>query len=96
MDEETLCSKSVCLSSFDGLAKLFQKWWLQFMVYASVYGFIQSIQKRIDLNLPATEDTAIDEIDATAAAAAKKAKKLNTIAMASFTMAFTSKLLIDI
>eukprot|EP00957_Ditylum_brightwellii_P140319 10691464-Ditylum_brightwellii.AAC.1 len=51
-----------------------------------------SMQHTIDPNLPAREATVIDETYVTVAA--KKAKRLNTIAMASFTMAFTSKSLI--
>eukprot|EP00957_Ditylum_brightwellii_P154042 11723929-Ditylum_brightwellii.AAC.1 len=64
------------------------------MAYASVFGFTQSIQRRIDWDLPETEDTVIAETNVTAADNAQKAKKANSIAMASFTMVFTSELLI--
>eukprot|EP00957_Ditylum_brightwellii_P119465 9114749-Ditylum_brightwellii.AAC.1 len=94
MDKDTSSTKSVRLPSFDSTAKLFQMWRLWFLAYASVYGFAQSVQHTADSDLPATEADEINESDRTAAAAAKKAKKANTIAMASFTMAFTSKSLI--
>eukprot|EP00957_Ditylum_brightwellii_P161895 12325721-Ditylum_brightwellii.AAC.1 len=69
-------------------------WWPRFLAYASVYGFSQSVQHTVDPDLPATEAEEINESDHGVAAAAKKAKKANTIVMASFTMAFTSKSLI--
>eukprot|EP00957_Ditylum_brightwellii_P192474 14653963-Ditylum_brightwellii.AAC.1 len=52
------------------------------------------VQHIIDPDLPAREATIIDETDATVAVAAKKVKRSNAIAMASFTMAFTIELLI--
>eukprot|EP00957_Ditylum_brightwellii_P166325 12662058-Ditylum_brightwellii.AAC.1 len=94
MDKDKSSTKSVRLPSFDGTAKLFQMWWLRFLAYASVYGFSQSIQHAVDPDLPATEAEEINESDRGVAAAAKKAKKANAIAMASFTMAFTSESLV--
>eukprot|EP00957_Ditylum_brightwellii_P087377 6650871-Ditylum_brightwellii.AAC.1 len=94
MDKEMFSIKSVRLLSFDGTAKLFQMWWLWFLPYAPVYGFMQSMQHSIDFNLPDREASIIDETDAAAAVAIKKAKRSNTIVMASFTMAFTSESLI--
>eukprot|EP00957_Ditylum_brightwellii_P180357 13739488-Ditylum_brightwellii.AAC.1 len=87
MDKATLSS---CLLTFDGTAKMFQMWWLRFCAYATVFGFTQSIQKTVDPDLPKSKDADVDNRNT----AAKKAKKANMIAMASFTMAFTSKLLI--
>eukprot|EP00957_Ditylum_brightwellii_P112469 8574914-Ditylum_brightwellii.AAC.1 len=78
MDEVMLSNKSVCLSSFDGAAKMFQMWWLQFCAYAAVFGFTQSTQKTVDPNLPKSEDADVDDRNA----AAKKAKKANAVAMA--------------
>eukprot|EP00957_Ditylum_brightwellii_P204832 15341016-Ditylum_brightwellii.AAC.2 len=91
MVEQTMSTKLVYLPSFDGMAKLFQMQWLRFMAYASVFGFTQNIQGRVDLDLPAMKDTMIDETDSTASG-----KKSNTIATASFTIALTSEPFIGI
>eukprot|EP00957_Ditylum_brightwellii_P152837 11633466-Ditylum_brightwellii.AAC.1 len=72
MDEDKLSTKSVRLPSFDGTAKLFQMWWLWFLVYASVYGFLQSVQHTVNPDLPATEAEEINKSDCGAAVAAKK------------------------
>eukprot|EP00957_Ditylum_brightwellii_P189717 14441447-Ditylum_brightwellii.AAC.1 len=50
--------------------------------------------KRINSDLPSIEDTTIAVTNTTVAAAAKIAKKVHTIAIASFTMDFTSESLI--
>eukprot|EP00957_Ditylum_brightwellii_P061346 4656283-Ditylum_brightwellii.AAC.1 len=94
MEEEMLSVKSICLPSFGGIAKLFQMRWLWFLVYASVYGLMQRMQHTIDPNLSNREALIIDETDAAVIATIKKSKRSNAIAMASFTMAFTSKSLI--
>eukprot|EP00957_Ditylum_brightwellii_P115960 8845244-Ditylum_brightwellii.AAC.1 len=95
MDKDKLSTKSVRLPFFDGIMKLFQMWWFWFLAYASVYGFSQSVQHTVNPDLSVMEAEEINKSDRWAAVAAKKAKKANAIAMASFTMAFTSELLID-
>eukprot|EP00957_Ditylum_brightwellii_P020414 1539440-Ditylum_brightwellii.AAC.1 len=51
---------------------------------------MQSIQNTVDSDLPESEDADVNDRNA----AEKKAKKANAVVMASFTMAFTSELLI--
>eukprot|EP00957_Ditylum_brightwellii_P124006 9452445-Ditylum_brightwellii.AAC.1 len=78
MDKATSSNKSVCLPTFDSMAKMFQMWWLQFCAYAAVFGFTQSTQKTVDPDLPESENVDVDG----RITAAKKAKKANTVAMA--------------
>eukprot|EP00957_Ditylum_brightwellii_P077235 5869144-Ditylum_brightwellii.AAC.1 len=70
---------------------MFQMWWLRFCTYTAVLRFTQSIQKTVDPDLPKSEDADVEDSNT----AARKTKKANTVAMASFTMAFTSELLIS-
>lgn len=79
--------KAVKLPTFNGKSEGFEKWWMRFKAYAQVYKFVQALQKEDDL--PATESTEIDESSATGKKQAM-AKKRNALAMACFTMSFTS------
>eukprot|EP00957_Ditylum_brightwellii_P102522 7813339-Ditylum_brightwellii.AAC.1 len=88
MDKTT--SSNLCLPTLDGRAKMLQMWWLKFCAYAAVFRFTHSIQKTVDPDLPKSEDADVDNRNT----AAKKAKKAKAVAMASLTMAFTSKSLI--
>jgi hypothetical protein len=82
--------KSVRLPSFDGNEAHFQIWWLRFKAYAAVMGFLQSIGETADTDLPATEATVL--ADPTGAdLSAVVAIKNNKIAMANFTMAFSTE-----
>jgi hypothetical protein len=86
-DSET---KSVKLPAFDGTHDGFQKWWMRFKAYARVHKFVQSIQQGTgDPDLPVADASSLS-VDADVANLQTLAKKRNDIAMAQFTMAFTT------
>jgi hypothetical protein len=87
---ETSSEKGVKLPTFDGDYKKFQMWWTRFSAYATVYKFWQALTDEDDDVRPSSED---EELDLTTAEGKKQeaAKKRNEVAMASFTMAFTSE-----
>jgi len=87
--------KSIRLPTFSGEHKDFQIWWMRFRAYANVHGFAVSIQRKADINLPESEDAEIDETTDVGKKQAK-AKKMNAIAMANLTMAFTTEALMGI
>ena len=87
-DAET---KSVKLPAFDGTHDGYQKWWMRFKAYARVHKWVQALAPGTgDPDLPATEAAVLDA-DIEVAAAQTLAKKRNDIAMAQFTMAFTTE-----
>eukprot|EP00957_Ditylum_brightwellii_P174870 13315008-Ditylum_brightwellii.AAC.1 len=94
MDKEMSSTKSVRLPSFDGNAKLFQMWWLWFLVYTSVYGFTQSMQHTINPDLPDSEAAEINNTNTLVTAAAKKAKRSNVIEMAKWPSGLTYKIMV--
>jgi hypothetical protein len=60
------------------------------MAYASVHQLTQALKTGGEMNVMPTRDDAT--VDATTHPAMAKAKKRNAIAMASLTMAFTSRM----
>eukprot|EP00957_Ditylum_brightwellii_P187666 14290277-Ditylum_brightwellii.AAC.1 len=94
MEELNMTTKAVRLPTFEGTSKMFQMWWIRFKAYISVYSVTQSIGHEIDPDLLDIKDNGTGEGDE--GVRQNKARKLNTIAIANFTMAFTSESLIGI
>jgi hypothetical protein len=87
---ESTYKKSVRLPTFDSTVEKFQIFWMRFKAYAKLYKFLQALTIGGETHLPATDATTIDlTTDAVMLQAA--AKKRNEIAIANFTMAFTSE-----
>ena len=82
--------KSVRLPTFDGANKNYQLWWTRFQAYAMVYKFGEALVVGGEADMPASESMVIDETTPAGKLEAA-AKKRNAIAMASFTMSFTSE-----
>jgi hypothetical protein len=80
----------VRLPTFDSTEEKFQNFWIRFKAYAKLYKFAQALRIGGESDLPNADASTIDE----ATDAGKRqalAKKRNEIAMANFTMAFTSE-----
>jgi hypothetical protein len=88
--EETTYEKSVRLPTFDGTVEKFQIFWMRFKAYAKVYKFSQALKTGGETDLPRTNSTSID-LGTDAGKLQAEAKKRNEIAIANFTMAFTSE-----
>ena len=82
--------KSVRLPTFDGTEEKFQIFWMRFKAYAKVYKFAQALRIGGESDLPTTDASIIDETTDPGKKQAA-AKKRNEIAMANFTMAFTTE-----
>jgi hypothetical protein len=83
--------KSVRLPTFNGAHKTFQLWWTRFEGYATVYNFVEAINKDApDPDLPASDAVLLDEtVNADKIMIA--VKKRNAVAMVNLSMAFTSE-----
>jgi hypothetical protein len=93
MSDMTESQKSVPLPRFDGDEEKFELFWPKFEAYASLKGFGDSILINPDPNLPVKEKT-FDE-DPVKAAKEKTALRNNKLAVASFTIAFTTVALMN-
>ena len=95
MDNEGTESKSVRLPTFGGAQKDFQIWWTRFLAYGSVYKFAAALKESDDVDLPASD---ADVLDLTKDEGKRQdaARKRNNVAMANFTMAFTSEALMGL
>lgn len=78
---------SVKIPTFDGKEQGFTMFWMRFKAYAGVKGFIPAIQDVMETDMPMDESTPLDPNTDTREIAAKKR---NALAVASFTMAFTT------
>lgn len=92
---------TVNIPKFNGATKDFQMWWTRFMSYATVYRFVSCLKDAKENDMPATNAdfeampvTSSDEIKAQKAA--DNAVKRNNLAMATFTMAFTTEALMNV
>ena len=87
-------SAKAVLPKFDGSKDKFQMWWVKVRAYCAYVDCVQAIQSVVDPDLPATES---EEIDITTEEGKKKfkAKKANSTAMSSLTMAFETNSLIS-
>jgi hypothetical protein len=55
--ESTGGSRLVKLPTFDGAHEKFQHWWTRFLVFATVYKFVEALKRNpTDPYLPATEE----------------------------------------
>lgn len=95
MDNEGSDGKSVKLPIFGGAQKDFQIWWTRFMAYGSVYKFAAALRETDETDLPARDDTPLD-LTKDDDKRKDAARKRNNIAMANFTMAFTSEALMGL
>jgi hypothetical protein len=87
LDERTY-EKSLRLPTYDGTDDQFQIFWMRVKAYAKVYNFAPALKIGVQTDLPATYSTSIDIT--TTAGMRQAAEKINEIAIANFTMAFTS------
>jgi hypothetical protein len=87
--EEATYEKSVRLPTFDCTVEKFQIFWMRFKAYAKVYKFSQALKIGGETDLPRTDSTSID-LGTDAGKLQAAAKKRNEIAIANFTMAFTT------
>jgi hypothetical protein len=83
----------VRLPSFSGLRKDFQTWWIQFVAYVSVCGFLVALEVGGETTMPASNSEVIDLTD-DAGKENAAAKQRNAVATANFTMAFETKSLL--
>ena len=83
---------SVKLPLFDGKAKNFTMFWMQFKAYGAVKGFLPALQDGGKPDMPPDEATVLDMNDPTKKTQVE-AKKRNAVAVASLTMAFTTQAL---
>jgi hypothetical protein len=83
---------SLKLPTFDGKDANFSMFWMRFKAYAGVKGFLQALQQDPDEDMPLDEAVVLDPNDAQEALQIA-AKKRNALAVASFTMAFTTQTL---
>ena len=80
---------SIKIPTFDGKAKNFAVWFLRFKAYAAVKMFLPALQDGGEPEMPPDEATPLDPNDPDEKKQLE-AKKRNALAMASFTMAFTT------
>jgi hypothetical protein len=90
MAELSHSEKSVKLPSFSGEPKDFQILWVLSWAYSTVYKTVQALGRTVEPEMPATEATVVDE-STDAGKARVKALRRNAVAMAKFTMAFTTE-----
>ena len=94
-NDESVVIRSVQMSVFDGTHATFQVWWMQFTTFAIIHHFKAAINPEgVEGDLPATEATEI----ATGAdgAPARAAKRRNSVAYATLSLALTSEQLVCI
>lgn len=84
-----LSSGSIKLPWFDGDREKFNLWWTKFVAYAVMRQFGAAIQDKPESDLPAKEEVGANETKAN-----EEARKRNSLAMCSFTMAFQTESLL--
>jgi hypothetical protein len=87
-DDDAVWHKSVRMPTFSGTEGEFQIFWARYRAYAEVHDFAQALV--FDPDMPSSNAILID-IDTAEGKLQKAAVKRNKIAMANFTMAFTSE-----
>jgi hypothetical protein len=87
-NDDAVWHKSVRMPTFSGTEGEFQIFWVRYRVYAEVNDFAQALV--FDPDMPSDNTVLIDETTAEGKLQ-KAAVKRNKIAMANFTMAFTSE-----
>ena len=87
-DDDAVWHKSVRMPTFNGIEGEFQIFWVRYRAYAEVHDFARALS--IDPDMPSSNLVLVDETTAIGKLQ-KAAIKRNKIAMANFTMAFTSE-----
>jgi hypothetical protein len=87
-DDDAVWHKSVRMPTLDGTEGEFQIFWVRYRAYAEVHDFARALVH--DTDMPADNSVLLDETTPVGKLQ-KAAVKRNKIAMANFTMAFTSK-----
>jgi hypothetical protein len=82
--------RSVRIPTFDGSEDQFQIWWIRFKAYARVMQFSEAIETGGEADLPISDAASID-MKTEEGKRQAKAKKRNNVAIANFTMAFTTE-----
>jgi hypothetical protein len=77
--------KSVKIPQFDGKKESFQVWFARFRCYAAISKFTAAIQGNPEPDLPTREEQTSTDTDDQ-----KAARKRNSAAVYSFTLAFTT------
>jgi hypothetical protein len=85
--DKTGITKSARLPSFSEMRKDFQTWWIRFVAYMSVCGFLVALEMGGESTMPANNAEVIDMTNDEGKEKAA-AKQRNTVAMANLTMAF--------
>ena len=78
--------KSVSVPTFDGTQKNFSMFWIKMKAFGGVKGFQKALKPEREEDLPATEETVVDENSA-----AHKARDRNLMAMTYLTLAFSTE-----
>jgi hypothetical protein len=89
MDSSTI-TKSARLSSFSGLRKDFQTWWIRFVAYAYMCKFLAALKKGGEASMPSSDAVVIEMTSETGKKIAA-AKERNALAMSNLTMAFETE-----
>jgi hypothetical protein len=89
MSDDEYVSRKATLPKFGGAHKDFQTWWTRFITFAAVYQFTQALTGTTEADLPSS-DAALIDTTTNQGKKEKLAKDRNNMAMANFTMAFTS------
>jgi hypothetical protein len=87
-DADAVWQKLVHMPTFNGTEGEFQTFWVRYRAYAEVHDFARALVT--DHDMPSSNVVLIDETTPTEKLQ-KAAVKRNTIAMANFTMAFTTE-----
>jgi hypothetical protein len=89
--DDAIASKTIhTVPKWGGKAKMFQLWWVRFMVFAMVQKFSKALGTTIESGMPASEEAGIAE-DTDPGKIQLKAKNRNANAVAQFTMAFVTE-----
>jgi Zinc knuckle len=88
MDNKLVRINQGRILTFDGNSNKYTVWWTKFKAYANINGFSDVIREKPNPDMPTSW---FDEINLTTETGKKQfqAKKMNNLAMASFTMVFT-------
>jgi hypothetical protein len=87
MDKELVRINQGSIPTFNGSSNKYTMWWTKFNAYANVNGFSDAIGEKPNPDMPTSWFEEIDLITETGKIQFL-AKKMNNLAMASFTMAF--------
>jgi hypothetical protein len=90
LEDDKAYAKSVRLPTFDGTDAEFQIFWMIFKAYAKVYKFASALKIGGEDDMPTSDAAAVD-LTNEEGLRQEGAKKRNEVAIANFTMTFTSE-----